>query len=187
MLFFFKFFYLFLLFSPTPPGFEMLYPRLSLHLLPHWNDWDGWGNVSAASLVFDVAAAIQTKHMCAGRPSLAHTRTHTWERATVNHVCVCVCESVSGFEQRRVCCVFGGWMAWTDGRTQGEEFGAASPSLFLHNVKLRRERQERRREEGKKEGGRKEEGGGRLRGPREEPRLTAARARLIFTLGCLYF
>lgn len=43
--------------------------------------------------VFDVAAATQAEHMCARRASLAHT--HTWERATVNHV------RVSGFEQRR--------------------------------------------------------------------------------------
>lgn len=150
---------------------------------------DGWGNVSAASNVFDVAAAIQKEHMCAGRPSLAHT----WGRATVNHVCAC--ESVSGFEQRRGLLR----VQRADGRTDGRREkslallrlrGAPTRPRFNLAVPPQREIEEkktREEEEGRKEGGRREEGGGRPRGPGEKPRLTAARARLIFTLHCLYF
>lgn len=71
-----------------------------------WGNENGWGNVSEECCfsVFDVAAAMQTEHICAHTFAHthayrhAHTQTHTQECMTVNHGCdVCV----SGLRMKR--------------------------------------------------------------------------------------
>ncbi len=54
-----------------------------------WGNEDGWGNVSeeCSFSAFDVAAAMQTEHICGH----TFTHTHAQECMTVNHGCdVCV-------------------------------------------------------------------------------------------------
>lgn len=95
-----------------------------------WGNENGWGNVSEerCSGAFDVAAAMQTEHMCGH--TFAHThaywRTHTQECLTVNHGCD-VCES--GLRMKRRAKEHQGMLCIqrTERRREGEELGTAHP------------------------------------------------------------
>lgn len=154
-----------------------------------WGNENGWGNVSEECCfnAFDVAAAMQTEHMCAHILAHVHTGTHTGVYGSKSWVwCVCV----SGFEdeeksqrapgdvaypmdrekEREEERERGAWhcSSLSDGSSSGLRHGLPLISLSL-DMKLRREA-ERRVAEGTK-----------------QETFAGACARLIFTLYCFYF